>query len=287
MDNIAYGDCYQHFFNDYYKEEAQLNFNDSTLNINQGYEYYFKVQDLVREYTWNYYDSMECDNAIVPLGTLDTLVNYIQIPYGDGSFLLHSVPLAFTNLHLLDESSVEYVEKVFSYLPPATIYWDEHSRISLFGNGSNRSTDSPLAYIMGQRSLRWGWYLILALVVLYVLSFSRRKQKVIPILEVNENTSIEFTETIGELYYQHQNHKKLGLLKMKLFLEYIRNHYQINTNHLDQALVRKISVKSEIPEEQVNRIFTMHQRMLDAPEVTDYLLIEFNRALEYFYENCK
>jgi len=279
--------CYDYFYSTLDKEEVYLNFQDAPLKSKEGYGFQFYVQDQIESYQWNYYDSLLCDSAIVKLGTLDTLTNFVSIPYGDGQVLLHSVPLAFSNFHLLRQENLSYVEKVFSFLPPADIYWDEHSKVALYQGDSERGLNSPLQYIMGQQSLRWAWYIILALVLLYILSFSKRKQKIIPVMETNENTSIEFTEAIGELYYQQQNHQQLGLLKMKLFLEYIRNHYHLNTSQLDEALIKKIIAKSQIAHDHVKRIFDMHSRMLENSEVSDYLLIEFNRALEYFYDNCK
>lgn len=284
---IAEEVCYENFNRTQNKPAARLNFLDSSLKSPQGYQVQYLIKDQVQDYQWNYYDSLWCDTAIVALGTLDTLTNFVKIPYGDGDIFLHSVPLAFSNLHLLEERNLSYVERVLSYLPSADIYWDEHSKIALYDSGGKRGMNSPLQYVLGQPGLRWAWYIVLALVLLYLLTFSKRKQKVIPLLEANENTSIEFTEAIGELYYQQQNHHQLGLLKMRLFLEYIRNHFHLSTNHLDQALIDKISAKSQIPRAQVMRIFDIHKRISNSTEVPEHLLIEFNSALEYFYDNCK
>lgn len=289
LENIIDAYCSDHFYYEYTSEEAHLNFKDSVLKSNDAYKYKYQDKASFLEYQWTYFDSLECDNNIELLGSnLDSLTNFVKIPYGDGNFFLHSTPLAFSNIQLLDEKKLPYVEKVFSYLPEATIYWDEHSKISTYGGGSNDSSNnSPLQYILQQDGLKWAWYLLLGLLLLYILSFGRRRQKAIPVIEQGENTSIEFTETIGELYYQQQNHRNLGILKMKIFLEYIRNHYFLNTNQIDEILVKKIITKSEMPDDHVNRLFKMYNRMLETATVSEYLLIEFNSGLENFYKNCK
>lgn len=277
--------CLDHLYYSYWGDGAQLNFEDTLLRSDEDYGYNYQVKDEYLSYEWIYMDSLVCDSTIITLGhNQDSMATFVQVPYGDGNIYLNTVPLALSNINLLDFDKIPYLEKVFSYLPASNIYWDEHSKISY---GDDSLADSPLQYILSQKALKWAWYLLLALVVLYMFSYTRRRQKVIPVLESVDNTSIEFTETIGALYYQQQNHRKLGLLKMRLFLEYIRNRYHINTSLDPELLIKKIITMSEVSTKLVERIFSMHQRMEETSDVSDYLLIEFNGALETFYENCK
>ncbi len=52
--------------------------------------------------------------------------NFLKIYYGNGYFLLHTEPFAFTNYHMLKKNHYEYVVNTFSYLEDAYILWDNH-----------------------------------------------------------------------------------------------------------------------------------------------------------------
>ncbi|MDN5204748.1 hypothetical protein QQ008_25380 [Fulvivirgaceae bacterium BMA10] len=288
LDYLLDIDC-DHYFWFVEDDAVDLNLPEYALTANKKYEI-----DHIKRYkrytqSWLTFDSLDCDTNIRILGYVnDDNPNFIEVPYGQGFFYIHSVPDAFSNLHMAHEPGLVYAEKVFSYLPEGNIYWDEYSKLPNLSNDSNRGQqESPFKYILSQPGLRWAWYLLLSLVLLYLVFQAKRKQRTIPVIESNTNTSIEFTETIGRLYFQQNNHRKLGLLKMKLFLEYIRNHYHINTNEIDENLIQKIVTKSEVPFESVERIFRMYNRINKITEVSEELLINFHEAIQAFYQNCK
>ena len=68
-----------------------------------------------------------------------------------------------------------------------------------------------------------------------ICTIFKRKQRIIPVLERNENTSFKFISTIGRLYFLQNDHKKLCQQKMKLFYAYIRDRYNINTTKVDEG----------------------------------------------------
>ena len=53
-------------------------------------------------------------------------VNFLRIKYGEGNFFLNTVPLAFTNYHLLNSDNNEYVYKALSHLPVQQTFWDDY-----------------------------------------------------------------------------------------------------------------------------------------------------------------
>ncbi|MEL7124293.1 MAG: hypothetical protein AAFO07_32960, partial [Bacteroidota bacterium] len=227
------------------------------------------------------------------------LINFARIPYGSGYFYLHTTPIAFSNLNMLNSSNKLYAEGVFSHLSPGTIYWDEYSRISEATgrrmNNSNRSSNrtlsnrTPLEYILNQPPLAMAWYLLLFALLIYLLFKSKRKQRIIPILSKNENTSLEFVTTMGRLYFIQNDHRKLAIQKMRLFKSFIRSKYKITIkdDYNDEALLNTISVISEVPRELVNNVFMMYRNIDTSSVVTDNTLIEFHNRLEAFYQNCK
>ncbi|RZL30725.1 MAG: DUF4350 domain-containing protein, partial [Pedobacter sp.] len=130
----------------------------------------------------------------------DTLANFIKVPYKKGNFILHLQPSAFTNYNLLKESNYKYAEKVLSYIPKGNLFW--YTKDISEGHISR----NPLRFIFSQPALKTAWYLFIGGFVVFIIFNVKRKQRIIPIITPLENTTIEFTKTIGNLYYQEGNH---------------------------------------------------------------------------------
>jgi len=276
-----------------YDTTVYMNFTHPQLKRDTAYTYQYVYRNKPNSYYWNKWTEPKlCDSsaAFVRLGYMEPdRINFVKIPYGEGSFLLHSNPIVFTNYHLLDEDAVAYASSVFSHLPEGDIYWDEKTKDFYYDGGGNNNDfmQSPLSYILSQQSLRWAWYLMLGLVVLFVVFRAKRKQRIVPIRAANTNTSLEFVWTIGRLYHQQQDHKNLTEKMMYLFKDFVRRRYGIRLKDDDEKALSKLVIKSEIPETQVNEIFTRYSRMSREESVSEDYLTNFYRALERFYKNCR
>ncbi len=253
-----------------------------------------------KAHSWSYIESIYfCDGntySFEALGDMnDSLVNFAAMAYGEGTLYLHTTPLAFSNIQLLQEPALQYANSVFSYLPPGKIYWDEYSKISepearLRNNrAANRSlsAQSPLSYIIQQPPLAWAWYLLLSIGLLFLLFRTKRRQRIIPVLEPNKNTSLEFVRTIGQLYFLQGSYKKLALQKMKLLLNFARARYHLRGQESDPDFVEKLARKSEVPRELIDRIVLMHRNIGNSNLVTENTLIDFHRLTDEFYRVCK
>ena len=162
-----------HSFKFTYGDTALLNFKHPQLTENQPFlcTYFYKNEPF--NYSWSYIDTLDSENvldncdesisSIAPIGTLDsTKINFLKVSYGKGAVFLHTTPLIFTNIQLLDSTHLRYAEKALSHLQNGMIYWDTKSRVSREVinrmNGSNLKLDkeSPLKYVLAQPALRWG-----------------------------------------------------------------------------------------------------------------------------------
>jgi len=223
----------------------------------------------------------------------DTLINFMRAPYGEGTFYLHTTPIVFSNYHLLDSTNLAYANGAFSYLPPGKIYWDEYSKtleaVGRQRNNSQRqlSAESPLQYILSQPALTWAWYLLLAMGLLFLLFRTKRRQRVIPVLQPNTNTSLEFVSTIGRLYFLQNSHRKLALQKMKLFQNFVRERYQIRGHELDAEFIEKLIAKSEVSPKLIDKILLIHRNITNSKLVTENTLIDFHNLMDEFYRTCK
>ncbi|NRB50931.1 MAG: hypothetical protein HRU41_24895 [Saprospiraceae bacterium] len=279
---------------------AQMSLNHPDLLSDSIFLFSFYNRERISYYAWQFISHLHiCDSleGFTELGRLNNgLANFVRIPYGDGYFYLHTNPIAFSNLSLLERSGVNYSELVLTHLQDGPVYWDEQSRISLNvgerlnGNSlldKNLDSKSPLQFILSQPSLAWAWYILLAMGLLYLIFRAKRRQRVIPILEPNNNTSLQFISTIGRLYFMQSNHKQLALQKMRLLQVFIREKYNMNSRELDEDLATRLAARSGVGREHIQHIFNMHKNIASGSFVSENTLIDFHKALEKFYHNCK
>jgi hypothetical protein len=269
---------------------ANLNFYHPSLLSKKGYTYRYKINKETIDYKWYYVltnNICDTNGVVASLGDMNGHVNFVQVPYGKGFFFIHTTPLVFTNYYMIGKQGLDYSEKAFTHLAPGPIYWDEFSRVPVDEDNDPQKKETPFRYILSQPPLKWALYLTMLLLLVFILFRSKRRQRVIPILESKENTSLEFVQTIGTLYFQQTEHRKLAIQEMKLFLQFIRNRYSIPTNNVNSELFKKISIKSQVPEPQVETIFEQHQWIESMPEISDANLITFHQSIDNFYKTCK
>src|SRR5690606_25348313 len=161
-------------------------------------------------------------------------LNYIKVNYGKGTFLLHNLPEAFSNYYLL-KGNENYAASVLSYIDADKVYWDEHLK------SGRKIVTSPMRFVLDQASLIWAYYVLIAGLFIFVIFKGKREQRIVEIIKPLENTSVEFTKTIGDLYFQHKDYSNIIAKKITYFLETIRTKYYLNTNEIDAAFLKKMA----------------------------------------------
>lgn len=272
---------------------VNLNFQHPNLADTAGYELKFLFLRQPAQHTWSYFpDEYLCDSQTVfaTLGLMDDeQVNFVRASYGEGEFYFHTTPLAFTNLYLVEKRGLDYASKALSHLKPGPIYWDERSfdLSSNMADGGKGNRESPLKYILSQPPLAWAWYLMLGMAVLYLIFRAKRRQRVIPVLEKNTNTSLEFIGTIGRLFFTQNNHRQLAAQKMRLFLIFVRERYHLPTKELNDQFAKGLAVRSNVAEEHIGKILNLHRNILNSGFLSEDTLVDFHRLMERFYRDCK
>ena len=205
----------------------------------------------------------------------DKRANFIKVPYRQGNFYIHLQPTAFTNYHLLKDNHFEYVEKVLAYLPKGNLYWMIKDQNGLL------ESDSPMRYILSQPALRWAWYLFLIGIITFIIFNAKRRQRIIPIIKPLANTTVDFTKTIGNLYYQEGDHQNLIDKKIIYFLERIRNEYLIDTTVLDENFIKKIHAKTGKEMKDIEHlVYLINYQRKSYHQSIESDLIEINNAIE-------
>jgi hypothetical protein len=295
-----------HYYSEFFQEESQdsaanFNFKHTRLAQKQPFRYIFKDNSPGSHYAWYGIDVSLFSNAfnkgdIAVLGTMnDSSACFIKVRYGKGFFLLHASPILFTNYFLLNRDAVDYLQSTLSYLPEGDTYWDEPSKIFRDLNGEDKDWHpevgmgykGPFDYLLSQPALRWAFYLLWAIAIIYLIFRSKRTQRAIPILEEYSNTSIEFADNMGRLYYLQNDHKKLAEQKMKLFLHTLRDKYKLPTHLESGQLIPRIVEKTGVSETIVRPIFTQNEFINYSGEISQTDLIEFHNYLTAFYQSTK
>jgi hypothetical protein len=207
--------------------------------------------------------------------------DFVRFNYkGGGTLYLHFAPLAFGNFFLLHKQNISYYEHSLSYLPSTVreVIWDEYFRYD------HKRDFSAFGYILGNRSLRWAFWLILLLFLLIYLFDSKRKQRSVPVVEPLRNTSLDFVRTIGRLYFQRRDNHNLAMKMVTHFQDQVRSRYNLLATALDEELVERLSYKAAYQREPLARLVGYMRELPSKAYVPDEELLDFHRQLEAFYK---
>ncbi|AXG74952.1 DUF4350 domain-containing protein [Flavobacterium arcticum] len=261
-----------------------------TLKVTTETSYYFKdslsvyIAKSTSKPTKYYFDEGVGFTHFSSIDTLTTTVlgyqeyfdkkqaNYIRVPYGNGSFLLHTQPATFSNFYLLKDNYYEYTQSVLSYIPEDNIYWN---------TGYNeRLSGSSLRYLLSQPGFKSAYYIGLIAILIFMIFNAKRKQRIVPEIPPVRNTTVDFAKTIGNLYYQEGNHHTIIEKKIIYFLEKMRTDYLIETHTLDEAFIEKTHLKTGKPVEDIEKAVHLIKKYRHQFESTEAEVIAINKAIE-------
>lgn len=209
--------------------------------------------------------------------------NFVKFGYkGGGALYLQFAPMAFTNFFLLHKNNKAYYDNVLSYLPASVteVNWDEYFRYD------REKGFSAFQYILGNRSLRWAFWLLLLLFLLIYLFESKRKQRMIPVISGSRNNSLDFVKTIGRLYYQRRDNHNLALKMVAHFQDHVRTRYNLPASALDDAFLDRLSYKSGFGKERLQDLVTSIKKLQEKTSLTDEELLAFHRKMDEFYKQA-
>lgn len=228
-----------------------------------------------------YFSKLNKENTTV-LGyqKFDTInrINYVKIAHGKGHVFIHLQPVVFTNYHLLKNNHSKYAAGVLSYLQtPKTVFYDSPNKV-----GANLSR-SPMRFILSKPALRSAWYLALITLILFMIFNAKRRQRIVKVIKPLENSTVEFTKTIGNLYYETKDHNTIIEKKITYFFEHLRRKYFISTEVLDDKFVKNLSLKTNKPKDKIAPLITLILNLKAKNLCTETDLLALNKAIEDFY----
>lgn len=210
----------------------------------------------------------------------------ISVPVGEGHFYFCTIPLAFTNFGMVDKRNYEFVSKSLSYLPVRDVLWEDMPQFEMHYKSNKKDTPDgikELAFLKKHPSLWWAFCLACASVLLFIVFRAKREQRPIPIVEKPANSSVEFAQTIGRLYFNYQDHKNLAEKKILYCMDFIRNHLKIPIHDSqDRQWIAKIAQKTAISETEIREMFDAMQNCREKGQITPEELIALNQKINEF-----
>jgi hypothetical protein len=201
--------------------------------------------------------------------------NFIKTSFGKGSFIINTLPIAYTNYYLLSDNS-SYSANSFSYLKNHMLYWDDYKK------SGRKVISSPIRFVLNQPALKWSYYLILCGILLFVIFKVKREQRIIPVIKPLENSSVEFARTVGSLYHQSKDYTNLNSKKINYFLTYLRNRYYINTTVLNERLVTQLAAKAGKNIEETKTLIDFILRLKNKPIHTEQDTLNLTKKINTF-----
>lgn len=255
------------------EEEIKPNFFSNTFKNSDSvkfkkkiYKTVFQSFDTLKTKALGYYK-----NDLEPLDQ----INFIEISEGKGKLYLNTLPEAFSNYYMLTDNA-HYTAALISFLETDTFYWDDYIK------SGRKVIESPMRFVLNQVPLRWAYYLLILGVLIFILFRGKREQRIIPVIKPLENTSIEFTKTIGDLYFQHKDYSNIIAQKITYFLEKIRSKFYIDTNKLDNDFIHRLAVKSNKSEDETKELIDYINSLRNRTLHNEGDVVELNKKIEEF-----
>jgi hypothetical protein len=294
---------YNHAAESYFKSSINCKLSLSAFEKN-NYEFEFKksVKDTAT-YGWAVIPDYMIDSKQSVIGrfydqSTGSHTNFIRFNVGKGKIFWHRNPILFSNYYLSanneNQSGFNYLNDVLTIVNVYEWSWDKAEYNADKQNKPTKKFNkprSPMEFIFNHKSLTWAWIMTLLMSGLYLIFGAKRKQNSIAVIETNRNTSLEFINTIGTLYFQQQNHKIIFERIMQLFRAHLKRRYGIivKEDSDDSELLKQIVLKTAVDAEIVNAIFSTYfnlkKKLRDSEnELSSESLNKFHLLLDKFYK---
>lgn len=262
------------YYNESMSDSLQKIYLSNGNGVMDAYNYKSKRYSLLQQF-----ESTDTANAY--FSTLGTnqfrKSNFIVFGNGEGRLMLHAAPVAFSNYFLLQDNNIDYLKGVLGFVK------EPISNVYLISFDSRKVSSNDLSVLLRRKETATAFWLIVFTMGVYLIFEMKRKQRMIPVLKPNENSSVAFTETIGRLYYNNKNHENLAEKMIQHFLEFVRSKYYLNTNVLDAEFIKLLSAKSGIDIAKTDSLIYNIKMVHNNQPVDEAFLFALYTQIQEFY----
>lgn len=261
-----------------FSDTVRFNFTNDNLAFDSTIVYQFVDEEFatrIEKYQLlspnNDYDD---ENYLVSVN--DSLLLMVLIPFEKGNLYFHILPKMFFNYSYRQPQMFDYTQSILTYFDPDHIVF-----LNALTNIERPPNEHPLQFIMSSPPLKTAYYLFVIGLFLYAVFEGRRKQKSIPITDKNENTSLEYIETVSQLFYQQNQHEKLVAHMKSIFFHKMEQKYFIKKDNPEYLAI--LTKKSKIPKSDLIYILDRFQNLDENYTFKGDQLVGLNKRLEQIY----
>jgi len=257
-------------------DSVRINFINPSLKASSDYKFNRFTID-------GYFDKFDTATTTVLGSNQFNDADFLRVNYGNGAFFIHASPICFSNYFMLTRNNSDYTAKALSYLPEKVnkIFWDEYYKLGPEGS------QNPLRFILSNIYLRWALRIALLAMLVFVLFEMKRRQRIIPVIEPLRNSTLDFVQTVGNVYFNQHNNKNIAEKKIQYFFEFIRSRFYLSTTSLDSDFIKSLSKKSGIAEADVLELINFISLTNANGRIDDKTLLQLNNQIDLFYKNAK
>ena len=233
----------------------------------------------------NYFSEIHSERGRITGYNQNDNPNFMVFFWGKGRLYLHCEPRALGNYFLLTGSNHLYMKQILEMMnaKPGNVFWDDYyNRINY--KEQEDGSFSTFSAIMKHPSLAMAFWIALALLVLYILMGIKRKQRVVPVINPVQNTSIAFTEAVAALYLAEKNNRNIAGKMIGYFNDHVRTHYFLNVHAGNKDFINSLSKKSGIQLESVQALYNAMERIESAYDVSDFEILSLSEQIQLFYK---
>lgn len=229
---------------------AEVQTYDRTVTFGNGQK--TKLRSFLCQFSIKYYD-----NSFKPICVAsDTLTTACLREYSNGGKLIvTTMPLVFTNYGVMDSDARKLSEYMSSFFKGRKLYrlYEEKGK-----NTMMEEEDGDFKYIMSQPPLKWAFYIILGLLVVYMVFNSRRRMKAIPVHKIDEDTTLQFAKVLGTFYYHQEYHVPFLMKKYDKLKSTLQSRYGWDVDKMEASdLINRLYVITGIKKERIAKLFIL------------------------------
>ena len=229
---------------------AEVQTYDRTVTYANGQK--TKLRSFLCQFSIKYYD-----NSFKPICVVsDTLTTACLREYPNGGKLIvTTMPLVFTNYSVMDSDARKLSEYMSSFFKGRKLYrlYEEKDK-----NTMMEEEDGDFKYIMSQPPLKWAFYIILGLLVVYMVFNSRRRMKAIPVHKIDEDTTLQFAKVLGTFYYHQEYHVPFLMKKYDKLKSTLQSRYGWDVDKMEASdLINRLYVITGIRKDRIAKLFIL------------------------------
>lgn len=210
----------------------------------------------------------------------DNFITELHFKLGEGQIIFNSFTLPIANYSLLKQDGFEYLNSQLDLDTIEHVIWNDASfTFNYLDESSLNKQNSPLRYLLKQKAFKYAWYLLLFSTILFLIFNLKRKQRVMPLHLTKQNTTLEYINTLGLLYFNNKDYISIALKLRTYFYYFIKRHYQI-TGQLTDEKIKLLSKFSKISESELIQLRNKLDALDGLVSISDTYLIELYKALQ-------